>query len=291
MILLEATAMSWTCDSLQGWCIAESWIELFGYYVGAIFYSLLISNISSILLSMNIAGRVYQEKIQQVNEYMRSKKLPPDLRDKVREFYHLQFAEGKMFDEDVIMKELTPTIRKEILEFNARELLIKVPLLSKSPKHLQQHLAADLQPLVAFEDEAVCTEDMTGTEIYFIYSGLMSVMSNKSSNDQGVITVISDGCYFGEVSILLDRKRCATVKAKSVTVLYSVSGERLLAVLEDYQTVKEHMCKVAERRLGRTLDPEAHGNDVDIEDSQTEMYKQLAAASGPASATGASRTL
>jgi len=284
MILLENTvtnSVTHYCSSTKGWCVAESWIQLSCYYIGAVFYSLLISNISSILLSMNIASRVYQDKIQQVNEYMRSKHLPPNLRDRVREFYQLQFAEGKLFDEEIILKELTPSIRKDILRYNARELLDVVPLLSASPKGLTLALAECLTPIVAFEGEVVCHEDTTGTDMWFIYSGIMHVMSKYTSEEEAVVVVIGDGCYFGEVSLLLNRKRCASIRAKTVSVLYSMSKGSLMNILDDYRNVKDHMRMVAIERVRRLemLDPTrpaAPGDDdipdLDTEDSKTSLF-------------------
>ena len=284
MILLENTvtnSVTQYCESTKGWCVAESWIQLISYYIGAVFYSLLISNISSILLSMNIAGRVYQDKIQQVDEYMRSKHLPPDLRDRVREFYQLQFAEGKLFDEEIILKELTPSIRKDILRYNARELLDVVPLLALSPKGLTLALAECLTPIVAFEGEVVCQEDTTGTDMYFIYSGIMHVTSKYTNETEAVVVVIGDGCYFGEVSLMLNRKRCASVRAKTVSVLYSVSKASLMSIMDDYRNVKDHMSMVAVERLRRLemLDPTrlpAPGDedipDLDTEDTKTNLF-------------------
>ena len=44
MILLENTvtnSVTHYCDQTTGWCVAESWIQLITYYIGAVFYSLL----------------------------------------------------------------------------------------------------------------------------------------------------------------------------------------------------------------------------------------------------------
>ena len=43
---------------MKSWCVTEHWITLGCYYIGAIMYSVLISNFSSILMSMNMAGQV-----------------------------------------------------------------------------------------------------------------------------------------------------------------------------------------------------------------------------------------
>jgi len=71
-------------------CVTESWIQLIELYMGNLYYAALISTISSIVLSMDMAGRMYEEKLQQINEYMRNKKLPPEMRDNVRDFYQVR---------------------------------------------------------------------------------------------------------------------------------------------------------------------------------------------------------
>ena len=100
LILLEPTYFTW-CNPVgvgvdEGWCRLEWWVNTVYFYIGAVFYSLLISSISGILLSMNIASQAYEEKMAQVNEYMRAKKLPVELRDNIREFYAEKYK-GKSY--------------------------------------------------------------------------------------------------------------------------------------------------------------------------------------------------
>lgn len=49
-------------------------------------------------------------QLQQVNEYMSFRKLPQDLRRKITAYYDHKYG-GKMFDEQVILNELSHTLR------------------------------------------------------------------------------------------------------------------------------------------------------------------------------------
>ena len=108
--------VSIVCSDTGTWCTVEHWTTLFSLYIGTwrtelnapiqqlavsrppapltgtILYACLISNISSIVLNMGIGQRMLREKVTQVNEYMRSKRLPVDIRDKVFESFLYGYA-------------------------------------------------------------------------------------------------------------------------------------------------------------------------------------------------------
>ena len=102
-----------SCDTNSDWCAIENWITLLCLYIGAVFYSLLISSISSILQSANMSSRVFEEKLGKLDDYMRSKKFPAMLREKVKDYFHLQHSDGKLFDEEEILASVTPLLRRE----------------------------------------------------------------------------------------------------------------------------------------------------------------------------------
>ena len=106
-----------SCLTTSKWCTIETWVTLLCLYIGTVFYALLISNTSTIIMQLNQAKRQFEEKLQAVNEYMRDKKLPSGLREKVRDYYHIQYSEGKIFDETGILAELAPSLRSEILRY------------------------------------------------------------------------------------------------------------------------------------------------------------------------------
>ena len=101
--------------------------------IGLMFQFLLISHISSILVNFSISKQKFQEELRMVNDYMRSKAHPLDLRDRVRDFYGLRYR-GQMFDERQILSKLSTPLRNEILHYNSRELYPLVPLLRNTPE-------------------------------------------------------------------------------------------------------------------------------------------------------------
>ena len=85
--------------------------------------------------------------------------------------------------------------------------------------------------------------------------------------------------YFGEVSLLLGVRRTASARTKTQCMLYKISRERLLDVLQDFPEMAERMRKTAEgrvRRLEYYLDPAnktlSKEDEIDPEDSKTDLF-------------------
>lgn len=108
--------------------ITEAWLTIVSMMVGATFYALFIGNMSTLLLSIDSSGRLYNEKVShnelvtmisvlycyqlnQVEEYMRYRKLPQDLKQKVLDYYEHRF-QHRYFNEEQILYELSDGLRE-----------------------------------------------------------------------------------------------------------------------------------------------------------------------------------
>jgi len=214
-----------SCDTNSEWCAIENWITLICLYIGAVFYSLLISSISSILQTANMSSRVFEEKLGKLDDYMRSKKFPAMLREKVKDYYHLNHSDGKLFDEEEILSSVTPLLRREIVEHNNREVLVKVPLLQVADDYQNQFFASEIAgiitPTISFQDEVIMRENTTGMDMFFISSGVVEIYVEAAP--QITYVAIGDGCYCGEVSIIMNCKRTASARTKTQCMLYRAS--------------------------------------------------------------------
>ena len=111
------------------WCTVESWFSLLCLLLGSTLYAFFISSMSSIVLRLDMAGRNFNLKIDACNQYMRAKQLPLPLRDDIRSYYRETYKDGKVFDEDEIMQDMSKELRENIMKENCRDILKRVPLL------------------------------------------------------------------------------------------------------------------------------------------------------------------
>lgn len=66
-----------------------------------------------------------------------------------------------------------------------------------------------------------------------------------------VATSLSDGSYFGEICLLTNARRVASVRAETYCNLFSLSVDHFNAVLDQYPLMRKTMETVAAERLNK----------------------------------------
>ena len=98
------------------------------------------------------------------------------------------------------------------------------------------------------EDETLFNQGDEGNKAYMIVSGKLSVEVDK--NEAGFM---SDGEVFGELALLLNQKRSATVKSVKATELIEINKEGLELILNSASDeVKEMILKLCEELSKRS---------------------------------------
>lgn len=83
--------------------------------------------------------------------------------------------------------------------------------------------------------------------MYFIQEGIVDIV--MASGD--VATSLSDGSYFGEICLLTNARRVASVRAETYCNLFSLSVDHFNAVLDQYPLMRRTMESVAAERSVR----------------------------------------
>ena len=110
--------------------VVEKWITIFLILIGATLYAVLVGTISSFSFGLDSSGRLYNEKIEEVQEYLNFKQLDDKIKTRVKKYYELKYN-GKYFDEKQIMSELNISLRQEIAVHLCKNLVEKVPFLNR----------------------------------------------------------------------------------------------------------------------------------------------------------------
>ena len=145
------------------------------------------------------------------------------MRNRITEYYEHRY-QGKMFDEDNILKELSERLRlvclpqnmisfnlnyftiiflKDIINYNCRSLVSSVPFFANADQNFVSDVVTKLHFEVFQPGDLIIREGTIGNKMYFIQEGIVDII--KSNNE--VMTTLSDGSYFGGESTLIDLKR------------------------------------------------------------------------------------
>ena len=87
--------------------------------------------------------------------------------------------------------------------------------------------------------------------MYFINRGTLQVMS---SDGEEVHATLTAGDFFGEMALLFDTPRTASVRATDYCDLYTLNKAAFDRVRAGYPDVAAHIRTVAERRQGEVDD-------------------------------------
>jgi CRP-like cAMP-binding protein len=122
--------------------------------------------------------------------------------------------------------------------------LASVPIFAPLPGGSLEHLAARLVPLRVDPGTVIVREGDAGDRFYIVAEGEIEV-----SQDGRTISELDAGGYFGEIALLRDVPRTATVTAKTNAVLYALDREDFLSAVTGHAQSAEAAETVMSARL------------------------------------------
>src|SRR5204863_4664538 len=97
----------------------------------------------------------------------------------------------------------------------------------------------------------VVTQGETSDRFYCVARGELSVSVADANGRERTINVLRDGDHFGEIALLRNTPRTATITTRLPTVLLSLSRQDFEAILEKAPGVKETLEREVARRIER----------------------------------------
>jgi Na+/melibiose symporter-like transporter len=119
-----------------------------------------------------------------------------------------------------------------------------VPIFAPLPGASLEHLAGRLVPLRLDPGTLIVREGDAGDRFFILAEGEVEV-----SQDGAVVSQLGPGNYFGEIALLRDLPRTATVTATSPVVLYALDREDFLAAVTGHPQAAEAAETVMSARL------------------------------------------
>jgi len=122
-----------------------------------------------------------------------------------------------------------------------------IPLFAGMGSEAFTPLAARLELERHAAGEDIVRQDAPGERLYLIERGQVEVLV---TNDHGErrINLLSEGDYFGEMALLSDQSRSATVRTTMPTQLYSLSRADFTELLEQEPGIREAVSAVVAAR-------------------------------------------
>jgi len=129
--------------------------------------------------------------------------------------------------------------------------LRRIPFFSKLPDTELQAISEHLRRERYLKGQVIFNEGEEGDALYLIESGQVQVVTG-SLPEEKILAYLGPGNFFGELALLLDEPRSATVRVVIDIEVWVLRKQDLEALLEDHPIIALQMSRELSRRLVET---------------------------------------
>ncbi|XP_071496267.1 cyclic nucleotide-gated channel alpha-3-like [Diadema antillarum] len=221
------------------------------FLVGVLIFATIVGNVGSMISHMNASKADFQNRIDGVKHYMSLRKVSKELEQRIIKWFDYIWSNKKTLDEEAILNTLPEKLRAEIAIHVHMDTLRRVTIFSDCEPGLLVELVLKLKPQVFSPGDYVCRKGDIGREMYIVKQGKLQVVGEDGKT---VFATLSDGSYFGEISILnvpgslSGNRRTANVRSVGYSDVFCLSKDDLLDALKEYPEARV----ILEER-GRTI--------------------------------------
>lgn len=94
---------------------------------------------------------------------MAYRKLPREMRQRITEYFEHRY-QGKFFDEELILGELSEKLREDVINYNCRSLVASVPFFANADSNFVSDVVTKLRYEVFQPGEFLCLSEKTLAE-------------------------------------------------------------------------------------------------------------------------------
>lgn len=213
--------------------------------IGASMYAFIIGNIASLLSNLDSVKSSFFNKIESVSKYLKSRNVPHDIISHLRHYYEYQWAHHKGDNETALLNDLPVQFKLKILRHVLKDLVERVPLFRYCSPTLRNELLTALKPETYAPGVHIAREGEIGKEIFFLSSGKAEITSKGGQIQHGII---QDGDYFGDLSLLLNEKRTASVVALAYCEIFVLFRDDFNRIKNEYSELAKVLKMSASER-------------------------------------------
>ncbi|KAI8621293.1 cyclic nucleotide-binding-like protein [Chytriomyces sp. MP71] len=215
---------------------------------GAILYALLVGLLSSAAVAYDASGRLYRQKIDELTEYLNWKKIDGVTKRKVISYYEYKYR-GKYFEEQQLLADMNNSLKMELAIITCRRLIEKVPFLKREVSDGRDDIyigkiSTALQAVHYVTGDFIFHQGEIGTDMFFIQTGAVNILTNGR-----FITNLKDGSFFGEVALIANVPRTASIQAATNCTLYRLNSSDFNAIIVEFEDMKIRVDQIYKDRM------------------------------------------
>jgi len=212
--------------------------------IGVGVYGFIIGTVATVLANFDPARANYLQRMEELSAFMSYRNLPRGLQERIGDYYRYVWQQRHDHDESALLDGLPPSLETEVALFLKRDLLENVPLFQEASEEFIRDVALRMKPVVFMPGDFVIRAGAKGRDMFFISRGRLEAVAP----DGAVYGTMKEGDFFGELALIFDQPRSASVRALEYCDLYRLDRDLFERVLGHYPEVAERIKKRARER-------------------------------------------
>lgn len=141
-------------------------------------------------------------------------------------------------------------------------------------KYLEQ-IIDDFSIIHAAKNEVIIVQEDTSTDLYIILRGKVKVTLMSEEGEEYILTDLHVGDYFGEMSLIDGKPRCATVVAVEDSTFAVLKRERLIEALKRDPILALDMLSTLVHKLRKATEREERFAFLDVRERLLKLFGEL----------------
>ncbi|XP_041469671.1 cyclic nucleotide-gated cation channel alpha-3-like isoform X2 [Lytechinus variegatus] len=224
------------------------------FLIGVFLFAAVVGNVGDVISNMNASRQEFTTKMDAIKFYMNHRRVPEHLQDRVKKWSDYAWSRTQALDDQTFLDILPPRLRAEIAIHVHLETLKKVKIFEDCEQGLLCELVLKLRSQIFSPGDYICRRGEIGREMFIINHGHVQVVVQDQETQQSMVVAnLSEGNYFGEISLLkLDEgqnRRTADVVSLGYSELLCLSKKDLMQALVEYPDAKKVLEKHGRDRM------------------------------------------
>lgn len=223
------------------------------YLIALVVNAVIIGSAATLLSNMDTTAVAKKEQMDGINEYMRFRKVPPNLQKTIRSYYEYLWDSGQTSHNAALLKDMPNKLRLQLNVALKKRLIEKVPLFKTCSPAGIIALVQNLKSHIILPNELVIRQGEMAECMFFIARGSVRVYITQNGEEHYIIT-LHEGSFFGEIALTnFGSCRTANVRSISFCELHVLTRSDFVAILDTFPSFKLAVEMLAKSRL-RTTD-------------------------------------
>ncbi len=150
-----------------------------------------------------------------------------------------------------------PNVSKVMVDFYKKRVLSNIiamtPVFSELNNNEREDIINRFELMVVEPDKAVVKEGDIGDAMYIVKDGALQVSTVDGKGKPVMLAELGEGDIFGEVALITDKPRTATVKTLKQSRLMKLRKEDFKEIVEQYESVKNMVMQTISERAEDTI--------------------------------------